>query len=358
VPSRKEIRWSQLKVGALVMVALALLVAIIFLMTASSGGLFARRIELRCYFPNAGGLKDGAVVTLEGVTIGNVIHMRVIPSRNPNPVEVTMQVGEKYRYDLHTDSLASIQAAGVLGDSFVDIDSTHASGPPVSNGAELQQSGSPTIQSVINTSQVSIQEINVLIHKIETLVDTLNHGRGTAGEFLNDPTMARNIGSMTANLKTITENISNGKGSLGLLINDDTLYKKLNTTVDNLNSITADLQAGKGTAGKLLKDETLYNNLNSATANLNQLTGQINSGKGSLGKLVKDPEFARKLDDTLTNLDEITKGISAGEGTAGQLIKNRALYDHLDQTADQAQQLIKGMREDPKKYLVIQLKLF
>jgi phospholipid/cholesterol/gamma-HCH transport system substrate-binding protein len=345
-------------VGALVLVALALLTAIIFLMTASSGGLFARKIELRCYFPNAGGLKDGAVVTLEGVTIGNIIHMRVIPRRNPNPVEVTMQVGEKYAYDLHTDSLASIQAAGVLGDSFVDIDSTHATGPRVSNGAELQQSGSPTIQSVINTSQVSIQEINVLIHKIETLVDTLNHGRGTAGELLNDPTMARNIGSMAANLKAITDEISSGKGSLGELINDNTLYTKLDSAADNLNSITADLQAGKGTAGKLLKDETLYNNLNAATANLNQLTEQINSGKGSLGKLVKDPEFAKKLDDTLSNLDEIARSINAGQGTAGQLVKNRSLYDHLDQTADQAQQLIKGIREDPKKYLVIQMKIF
>ncbi|HEY1803901.1 MAG TPA: MlaD family protein [Terracidiphilus sp.] len=358
MPSRKEIQWSQLKVGALVLVALALLTAIIFLMTASSGGLFARKIELRCYFPNAGGLKDGAVVTLEGVTIGNIIHMRVIPRRNPNPVEVTMQVGEKYAYDLHTDSLASIQAAGVLGDSFVDIDSTHATGPRVSNGAELQQSGSPTIQSVINTSQVSIQEINVLIHKIETLVDTLNHGRGTAGELLNDPTMARNIGSMAANLKAITDEISSGKGSLGELINDNTLYTKLDSAADNLNSITADLQAGKGTAGKLLKDETLYNNLNAATANLNQLTEQINSGKGSLGKLVKDPEFAKKLDDTLSNLDEIARSINAGQGTAGQLVKNRSLYDHLDQTADQAQQLIKGIREDPKKYLVIQMKIF
>jgi phospholipid/cholesterol/gamma-HCH transport system substrate-binding protein len=60
----------------------------------------------------------------------------------------------------------------------------------------------------------------------------------------------------------------------------------------------------------------------------------------------------------LTNLDEISKGINSGQGTAGQLVKNRALYDHLDQTADQAQQLIKSMREDPKKYLVIQLKVF
>ena len=168
MPSRKEIKWSQLKVGALVLVSLIVLVALMFLMTASSGGLFAHRIVLRCYFPNAGGLKDGAVVTLEGVTIGNVLHLRVVPDRNPNPVEVTMQVGERYLYDLHTDSLASIQAAGVLGDSYVDIDSTHAIGPRPSNGSELMQSGSPTIQSVINTSQVSIQEVNVLVHKIET----------------------------------------------------------------------------------------------------------------------------------------------------------------------------------------------
>ena len=122
MPSRKEIQWSQLKVGALVLVSMIVLIALMFLMTASSGGLFAHRIILRCYFPNAGGLKDGAVVTLEGVTIGNVKHMRVVPDRNPNPVEVTMQVGERYLYDLHTDSMASIQAAGVA-EAGVDLHS-------------------------------------------------------------------------------------------------------------------------------------------------------------------------------------------------------------------------------------------
>ena len=37
MPSRKEIQWSQLKVGALVLVALAVLTAIIFLMTGILG---------------------------------------------------------------------------------------------------------------------------------------------------------------------------------------------------------------------------------------------------------------------------------------------------------------------------------
>ncbi len=358
MPSRKEIQWSQLKVGALVLAAIAMLIGLIFLMTGSSGGLFAHRIVLRSYFPNAAGLKEGAVVSLEGVTIGNVTHMRVVPERNPNPVEVTMRVGERYLYDLHTDSTASIQAAGVLGDSYVDIDSRHATGPPPANNAELKQSGAPTIQSIINSSQVSIEEINQLMQKIEILIDTLNTKRGTAGELINDPALAKKVVSIATDLETVTGAIAQGKGTLGELVNDNTLYTKLNSAADHMNSITADLDAGKGTAGKLLKDETLYNNLNAAAANINQLVAQINSGQGSLGKLVKDPDFAKKLDDAVTNLDDILKSINAGQGTAGQLVQNRALYDHLDQTADQAQQLIKGMREDPKKYLVIRMKLF
>ncbi len=174
MPSRKEIQWSQLRVGALVLMASAILIGLILLMSSASGGLFARKLVLRSYFENAAGLKDGAPVTLEGVTIGNVIHVRVIPSRNPTPVEVTMRVGHEYLTRLHTDSTASINQAGVLGDSYVDLNSTHASGPAPANNAELKASGSPSIQDVIRTSNESIIELNKLLHKVETTVDSVN----------------------------------------------------------------------------------------------------------------------------------------------------------------------------------------
>jgi phospholipid/cholesterol/gamma-HCH transport system substrate-binding protein len=193
VPTRREIQWSQLKVGMLVLAAIVILIALVFLMTASSGGLFAHKIVLRAYFPNAAGVKEGSPVTLEGVTIGNVIKLRVVSDRNPNPVEVKMQVGERYLRDLHTDSTASVANAGVLGDSFVDIDSTRASGPEPRNNAELKVSGAPTIQEVISSSDVSIQEINQLVHKIEITVDAVNSTRGTVGKLLNDPVLAKSL---------------------------------------------------------------------------------------------------------------------------------------------------------------------
>src|ERR1035437_8772036 len=296
------------------MAAMAVLIGLIFLMSGSSGGLFARKLVLRSYFENAAGLKDGAPVTLEGVTIGNVIHVRVIPGRNPTPVEVTMRVGHEYLRGLHSDSTVSIAQAGVLGDSYVDISSALAPGPEPADNAELKTSGSPSIQDVIRTSKVSIEQIQTLMHKVETLVDTLNSKRGTLGELINDPGLGRKI--------------------------------------------TTALDEGKGSAGKLLKDDSFYNNLNAAVANANQLVAEINSGKGALGKLAKDPAFAQKLDDTVTRLDSILKNVDEGKGSLGQLVQNRAFYDHADQTLDQAQQLVKNIREDPKKYLVIRMKVF
>ena len=358
MPSRKEIQWSQLKVGALVLGAMAILIFLIFLMSGSTGGLFAPKLTIRSYFANASGLKNGAPVTLEGVTIGNVTRIRVVPDRNPTPVEVTMTVGQEFIRGLHVNSTTSIAQAGVLGDSYVDIDSSHASGPPPGNNAELTATGSPSIQDVIRTSQGSIEDAAMLIRKLQTLVDALNSTNGTVGSLINDRQLTVRINHITADLEKITGTIRSGQGSLGKLVNDDSFYNKANTAVDNVNRITASLEQGQGTAGKLLKDDSLYNNLNATAANANQLIGEINAGKGAMGKLAKDPEFARKLDDTVTQLDTLLKGVNEGKGTLGQLAQNRALYDNANGTLDQTQELVKSIRENPKKYLVIHMKIF
>ena len=358
MPSRREIQWSQLRVGALVLVAFGVLVGLIFLMSGSTGGLFAPKLTLRSYFNNASGLKNGAPVTLEGVTIGNVLRIRVVPERNPVPVEVTMRIGEEYLRDLHMNSTTSIAQAGVLGDSYLDIDSTHASGPPPRDNAELRATLAPNIQTVISSSQEGIDQISVLLRKLDVMIDSINSGKGTVGKLINDPALSAKLERITDHLEKITGQISDGNGTIGKLINDDTLYTKATSSIDNVNRITASLDQGQGTAGKFLKDESLYNNLNATVSHANELMAGINGGKGSIGKLAKDPAFAQKLDDTITRLDSILTTVDEGKGTIGQLMQNRSVYDHLDQTLDNSQQLLKAIRQDPKKYFVIRLKLF
>jgi len=302
-------------------------------MSNTTGGLFEHRLLLRSYFGNAAGLKDGAPVTLEGVTIGNVIHVRVVPDRDPTPVEVTMQVGQKFRHLLHVDSTSMISQSGVLGDSYVDISSINASGPAPADNAELRTTGAPSIQQVITSSDISIKQINTLMKKVETLVDTLNSKRGTVGEFINDPELYRKITQIATDLQTITGAITEGKGSLGKLINDDTLYARANSAIDRVNK-------------------------NTTVASANQLIAEINSGKGAAGKIAKDPVFAQKVDDLVTRLDSILKDLDEGKGTAGQFLKNRSVYDQADKTLEETTQLVKSIREDPKKYLVIRMKVF
>ncbi|MDE3199340.1 MAG: MCE family protein [Acidobacteriota bacterium] len=358
MPSRKEIQWSQLRVGALVLAGIGILIALIFLMSGATGGPFSKKLILRSYFANAAGLKNGAPVTLEGVTVGNVVRIRVVPDRNPKPVEVTMRIGMEWAYDIHTDSTTSIAQAGVLGDSYVDISSVNATGPKPKQDGELLATGSPSIQDVIRTSESSIQDVSTLMRKIGVLVDTLNSSRGTIGALINDKTFYHKVSRITDNLAEITTAINQGKGSLGKLVNDDSLYNHANSAIAHIDNVAGTMDSGNGSIGRLIKDDTFYKNLNESVANINQLTASINQGQGAMGKLAKDPAFAKKLDDTVTRLDSILSSIDDGKGTIGQLMKNRSLYDNTNETMTQSSQLIKAIRENPKKYFVIRLKLF
>src|SRR5689334_24889209 len=88
-------------------------------------GIFSRKITVRSYFQNSSGLTVGAPVRLHGVDIGNVRSIHIVPSRQPTPVEVIMRISTRYLDGLYSDSRATLATAGVLGATYVDIDSSH-----------------------------------------------------------------------------------------------------------------------------------------------------------------------------------------------------------------------------------------
>ena len=59
MPSQKQLKWSQLRVGITVLVASLTLAVLVFLMTGTTG-VFTPKILVKCYFDNAGGLRDRA----------------------------------------------------------------------------------------------------------------------------------------------------------------------------------------------------------------------------------------------------------------------------------------------------------
>ena len=361
MPSQQEVKWSQLKVGVIVLVSVTLLCTLLFLMTSASGmGVFSKKLTVKTYFENSGGLKVGAPVSLEGVTIGEVkkVVISTDPKRKLTPVFVLMKLDPKFIGSLHKDSKASLSTVGVLGDTVVDINSQSANGPELQDGDELKTLETPNLMDVVKASQGTIESVNVILAKMNRIVDSIQSGQGSVGKLINDPELYNNATKTIDELHTLTANINAGKGSVGKLMHDDQLYDRLNDTAGKLDTIANNLNAGKGSAGKLLNDDQLYNNLNSAVAHTNSLLAEADAGKGGLGLLAKDPAFARKLNDTVTNLDDLLTGINKGQGTIGKLATDDAAYANLNKLLTSSNELVAAIRQDPKKYLTIHLKIF
>lgn len=359
MPSQKQLQWSELRVGVTVIFASLTLAVLIFLLSGT-GGLFAKHLTISAFFDNASGLREGAPVRLNGVDIGNVRHITITrdKARAAAPVEVTMHISDKYDYGLRRDSIVIIKTAGVLGESYVDIESFQAQGPPLQNGDVLTVRDNPDFNDVVRSSQGTLENMDALIKRLDHIVAFVESGKGSIGKLIYDPTLYDRFSTTVYEFKGIVDQIARGQGSLGALIANNDTYEKLNSTLDKLNAIADDLQKGQGTAGKFLKDPTLYNNANDTIANLKKVSEDINAGRGTLGRLTKDEALGQKLDKTISNLSALSSELEAGQGTAGKLFKDETLYNNANQMMTETRDLVKAIRENPKKYLSIKLHVF
>ena len=361
MPSQQEVKWSQLKVGVIVLVAVCLLSTLLFLMTSATGlSPFSKKLTIYTYFDNSNGLKVGAPVNLEGVTIGEVKGVFVVtdPTRKLTPIKVVMKLNPKFLPSLHTDTRAALATVGVLGDTVVDLNSEVATGPELQDGAELHTMDTPSIQDVVKASQGTIESVNLILAKLDTVVDDIKAGKGSAGKLVEDPALYNQAAATVQQLQLLVANLNAGKGSAGKLLHDDDLYNKLNDSAAKLDTITTNLSAGKGTAGKLLNDDAMYNNMNATLAHANSILAEADAGKGALGLLTKDPAFAGRLNDTVVKLDTLLSGIDEGKGTLGKFATDDAAYNNLNKLMTSSTDLVEMIRKDPKKYLTIHMKIF
>ncbi len=295
-----------------------------------------------------------------GVDIGNVTNILVVRDRTKQltPVEVTMKVNTRYQFNLRKDSLTLLSTAGVLGETYIDIDSSQSKGPQAQDGDVLPSREVPDFGDMVRAGQGTLQNMDALLKRLDRIVAFVESGQGSVGKLLYDPTLYDRLNATVNQFQGLVNQVAQGKGTLGKLFSDEELYQKANATVDKLNLVIDDINAGKGSAGKFLKDPVLYDNANATIANVKKLTDDVNAGKGPIGMLAKDEEFARKLRDTMGKLSAIADRLEAGEGSAGKLLRDPSLYNNADQMLVETRGLVKNIRENPKKYLTIHFKVF
>jgi len=358
---RKQITWSELRVGLFVLVGLMILAVAIFYVTGV--GFFGPKYRLKTYLPEVSGLAIGAPVRLDGVEIGNVERMRIVPQApgkaadRLHNIEVTMRLDRNYQKYILTDSTASLVTEGLLGNRYVTIQRGYT-GTQLTEGQVIPGAEEKAIKEVVERSADVLANLKALSEEIQDIVADVHAGKGNLGKLLTDEQAYNHLNSILAKGDVIVGNVQSGQGTVGKLLMTDELYAKVDKGVDNVNDILADVKAQKGTIGKLLYDPSLYDQAKAALENGNGIMGDIRAGKGTLGKLATDETLYNKLRDTSSNLSEATGKLNKNDNTAGKLFSDPQLYDNLTALSSDLRQFVTEFRKNPKKYLTVKLTFF
>lgn len=355
---RREVQRSQLKVGVLIVVALSAVAAVSLLISGDTGVLFSGKLKVRAYYANSTGLKVGAPVNLNGVTIGNVRAVRIVEQPKATPVEVVMAIGNRYRGDLLTDSRANLSTLGVLGTTEIDISNIHAHGQPVANNAVLLTGGNPNLQDALQAFQTTNQKIGTTLREANVLVKHLSSNEGSIGKLINDAALRNRAAAAMEEFSSIPTQVNNGQGTVGKLMTDDSLTHHLKDMQAKFADISHAVNSGQGTAGKFMKNPALGRNLKEASQQLHQIATETRSGQGAVAMMMKNPDFMAKLHDTGSQLRSMEAQANAGQGTVGQMKKNPSLDNHLKELLSNSRQLATGLRKSPRKYFAIRFRIF
>ena len=263
--------------------------------------LFTNHIEIATTFGKVTGLVVGTPVRLAGLSAGEVLEIRV-PSRPSERFLVRLRIREDLRPLVRTDSVATIQTDGIVGNAFVQIGMGTDEAPPVEPGGILKG-----------------------IDPIE-FADLIQEGRDTfrlvSREFLDlTGEVSKTVAGLTETIEVTKGVIAEVGGELKVVTAaGGRIAADVEGTVGNVRAIVADVRAGKGTVGHLVTDTALYDRLNGITREAEQTartvreTAEISrdairtfSAPGGMG-----PQLTQSIRNTLAGIEEVTFDLAEG----------------------------------------------
>ncbi len=351
-------------------------------------------------FPAVGGLREGNVVRITGLEVGQVRRMRRVPDGVLAELRLQMSAEE---FDLHEGHIIRVKAFSPLGGKYVDIDRGTLTAPLAENRGfdplrPLQGGIEPELVTEAAELVAAIRPpLEETARNLAEATAKLNTLEGTIGKFLGDPAVYDNIAKASAELASASEKINlivarveSGEGSVGKAIKDPSLYDAATGTLQKLDGLLASLaEAGEpgpplggfwalmveerrgSIAGRLLYDQQMGTDLAATVADIREITRGVRAGEGSVGKALRDPtlhdelvatldkaqealgslatvldeDSAKSLRATIENIEEITAAIREGRGTIGGLVMDRALLDEAQRVIVELRESVEDVRE-------------
>jgi phospholipid/cholesterol/gamma-HCH transport system substrate-binding protein len=311
------VTWDQLRVGVLVLVAAATLVAAVYEL-GEAANLFTKQYTLYVFLSNARGVTRGGSVTINGVVAGTVRDITFLPvggdtTRN---LKVELAIDQQLQNQVRADSRASVKSMGVLGTKVLDI----SSGTP--RYSVLQPNDTLRVTPTIDMDDVIGQASIVVQDAVE----------------------------LTRDLKIISGGIVRGDGTMGQLVTNRSLYDRLTGTLSRMDALLERMDNPHGTVGRLIDDPSLYNNLTTAVAGLDSALAQVNNRQGTLGKLLYDDTLYTHLVGVAGGADSVMHELNGGQGSAARLLRDRELYDQLTKAVATLNAVLADVKQNPRRY--------
>jgi len=346
MPRTRSLKWSELKIGIMAVVA-TLIAASLILTLSGVAGMWWQRYHLKVRFANAAGVNQGSIVRVAGLKVGSVTNIEFVGSE----IEMTLELRKENQQRVRSDSRATIGSMSLLGEGAVDITATSTGQPVPDWGYVVAGPVVATLPDVTAQASAGITDLNAVLHDIRL-------GKGTVGKLMTDEQLYQELEQFTAAAHQVTQGLQQGKGTLGQLLNNPESAKQLEASMHNLTEITDKINKGQGSLGQLMNDPAFAKSLTAATSNFESLSAKLNQGQGTAGMLMTDKALYERLTAVTTQLEKLTTSLNGGQGTMGKLMQDQALYDNMNKTMTEMHNLLLDIRKDPKKFLSFKIGIF
>ncbi|MFO7181236.1 MAG: MlaD family protein [Pseudomonadota bacterium] len=329
----------EVKVGALILVAIGLLVAFIVVM----GGLTLEpTFTVHVSFHNPGGLQSGAPVRISGVKVGRVEAIefrggRLDAAGRPEPlIRVVAEIEQRYREAVREGSRWFVTSQGVLGEPFLAIEPGPADRPLLEDGAVVTGVSPPRLDLLLAESYELLHRAYLGItnneQKITETFDGLHRTLRASGDFFerNGPkldALVDDLGGLSKDARSAVqaarERYVDGP-QIARILND--LERSAAALEENLGPLLVD---GRGFVSDARK-------LSSALASDEQIR--------RYSAITRDlSEAAASAKVAAAEARAITRHVQSGKGTLGALAMDEAVYDDL-------QELLRDLKHNPWKF--------
>lgn len=259
-----------------------------------------KQLTFYSVYDNSQGLLTGDIVTINGMTVGNVTELEFNPKQDGSII-VTFVINNDL--NIPNNSIAELSSS-LMGSVSINL--------KLGNSKVYAQSGD-TLASAYNSGTMGMiaEQVLPLKEKIETLVISLN--------------------DLTNNLNNIIS--PELKNDINRGVND------FASSMNNINAISSDI-----------KDLVDSNNdkFTVAINNLETISKNFATVSDSL-KMIDYIQIVNSLDKCVSEINTLIESINNGEGSAGLLVKNDSLYNNINNTIVTLQSILEEIKENPKK---------